>query len=182
VTPEATPAATPVPDSIGALDVPAGLAPEGLADLLAGLPDEVAGLTRRGVQSSADSATAIYLAGEETASPQFGMAVLLVVPPQDDADAVVARLQRERWGDPALHVVTASGDGDARTPAFREFWRTFPPGLFALPNQPVYFLLTYRAGSEHAVMVIAASPAIRAGLIEALAVVLSRESGIGSQG
>ncbi len=132
------------------------------------LPEEVAGLPRRDIQTGADSATAIYLTGEESGQPQFGMIVLLIVPPSDDADAVVAELQRERWGAPRDQTVTASGRGDAGAPAFREFWRTFPPGLFALPNQPVYFLIAYRAGSGSAVMVIASSPAIRTALAEAL--------------
>ena len=62
-----------------------------------------------------------------------------------------------------------TGPGDATTPAFREFWRSFPPGLFAIPNQPVYFLIFYRANTQYAFMVIAASPAIRAALTVALA-------------
>jgi hypothetical protein len=157
--------ATPVASSsIATIDLPAGLSPRALGDLLAGMPDHVAGLPRRDIQTGGDSATVIYLAGEETGQPQFGMVVALVVPPRDDADAVVAELQRSRWGDPADHTVTASGPGSATTPAFREFWRSFPPGLFALPNQPMYFLLSYRAGSEQAFMVIATSPAIRAAL------------------
>jgi hypothetical protein len=94
--------------------------------------------------------------------------VALVVPERDDADAVVAELQRTRWGNPASHTVTVSSRGDATTPAYREFWRAFPPGLFAIPNQPVYFLIFYRANTQYAFMVIAASPAIRAALAEAL--------------
>ena len=97
------------------------------------------------------------------------MIVALVVSPADDADAAIAALQRERWGHPADHTVTASGRGAEGVPAFREFWRAFPPGLFTLPNQPVYCLLFYRAGSEYAFMVIAANPAIREELTEALA-------------
>ena len=174
MTAQATPAATPGPAGIEVFDVPPGLGPDGIAALLAEMPEELTGLTRRAVQTGADSATAIYLAGEESASPQFGMIVVLLVPPRDDAGAAIAELQQQRWGDPGLHTVTASGEGDATSPAFREFWRTFPPGLFALPNQPVYFLLAYRAGSEHALMVIAASPAIRGALTEALAGLTSR--------
>jgi hypothetical protein len=163
-----------VPAGIDRIDLPAGLRPAGLADLLAGLPAEVAGLSRRDVQTGADSATAIYLAGEETGQPRFGMIVALVVSPSDDADAVVTELQRARWGDPDEQTVTASGAGEGDTPAFREFWRVFPPGLFALPNQPVYFLLFYRAGSEYAYMVIAANPAIRQALAMALAESMNR--------
>ncbi len=168
--PEATPLAQgDVPAGIDRIDLPAGLRPAGLADLLAGLPEEVAGLSRRDVQTGADSATAIYLAGEETGQPRFGMVVALVVAPSNNADEVVTELQRARWGDPGEHTVTGSGAGKGDMPAFREFWRVFPPGLFALPNQPVYFLLVYRASSEYAYMVIAANPAIRAALTEALA-------------
>jgi len=92
-----------------------------------------------------------------------------VVPQRNDADAVVAELQRTRWGDPSTYTVTGSGSGDDSTPAFREFWRTFPPGLSAIPNQPVYFLIFYRANTQYAFMIIAASPAIRAALTAALA-------------
>ncbi len=168
--PDATPGAeVDTPAGIERIDLPAGLQPEALADLLTGLPEEVAGLARREVQTSGDSATAIYLANEESGQPDFGMIVALVVSPSDDADALVAALQRDRWGDPSGHTVTTSGSGANGTPAVREFWRVFPPGLFALPNQPVYFLLFYRAGSEYAFMVIAANPAIRAGLTRVLA-------------
>jgi hypothetical protein len=169
LTVEATPAATVTPDGIAGIELPANVSPGGLADRLAAMPDEVAGLTRRRVQTGADNATVIYLAGEESGQPQYGLVVALVVPERDDADAVVAELQRTRWGDPARHTVTVSGHGDAETPAFREFWRTFPPGLFAIPNQPVYFLIFYRANTQYAFMVIAASPAIRAALTVALA-------------
>ncbi len=166
---EATPTAVVTPDGIVSIDLPANLSPDGLADRLAAMPDEVAGLTRRRVQTGADNATVIYLAGEESGQPQYGLVVALVVPERDDADAVVAELQRTRWGDPSAHTVTVTGPGDATTPAFREFWRTFPPGLFAIPNQPVYFLIFYRANTQYAFMVIAASQAIRAALTVALA-------------
>jgi hypothetical protein len=165
---EATPAAIITPDGIAGIELPANVSPGGLADRLAAMPEELAGLTRRSVQSGADNATVIYLAGEESGQPEFGMIVALVVPERDDADAVVAELQRTRWGDPAMHTVTVSGRGDAATPAYREFWRVFPPGLFAIPNQPVYFLIFYRANTQYAFMVIAASPAIRAALAVAL--------------
>ena len=165
---EATPTAVVTPDGIVSIELPENLSPDGLADRLAAMPDEVAGLTRRRVQTGADNATVIYLAGEESGQPQYGLVVALVVPERDDADAVVAELQRTRWGDPSAHTVTVTGPGDATTPAFREFWRTFPPGLFAIPNQPVYFLIFYRANTQYAFMVIAASPAIRAALTVAL--------------
>ena len=166
---EATPTAIVTPDGIVSIELPANLSPGGLADRLAEMPDEVAGLTRRRVQTGADNATVIYLAGEESGQPQYGLVVALVVPEHDDADAVVAELQRTRWGDPSAHTVMVTGPGDATTPAFREFWRTFPPGLFAIPNQPVYFLIFYQANTQYAFMVIAASPATRAALTVALA-------------
>jgi hypothetical protein len=168
LTVDGTPAAMVTPDVIANIELPENMSPGGLADRLAAMPDEVAGLTRRRVQTGADNATVIYLAGEESAQPQYGLVVALVVPERDDADAVVAELQQTRWGDPATHTVTVSSRGDADTPAFREFWRTFPPGLFAIPNQPVYFLIFYRANTQYAFMVIAASPAIRASLTMAL--------------
>lgn len=165
---EATPAAIVAPDGIAGVELPANVSPGGLADRLAAMPEEVAGLTRRRVQTGADNATVIYLAGEESSQPEYGMIVALVVPERDDADAVVAELQRTRWGDPGTHTVTISGSGDTTTPAYREFWRAFPPGLFAIPNQPVYFLIFYRPNTQYAFMVIAASPAIRAALAVAL--------------
>jgi hypothetical protein len=171
---EATPTAVAVAASIAGIDLSPNARPGGLADILATMPDQVAGLTRRRVQTGVDNATAIYLTGEESGQPQYGLVVALVVPERDDADAVVAELQETRWGDPSEHTVTASGPGDVATPAFREFWRTFPPGLFAIPNQPVYFLLFYRAGTQYAFMVIAASPAIRSALVEALAAAAHR--------
>lgn len=165
--PDPSPAADSAAPLTG-IDLPPGLSPRELADRLAVMPTEVATLPRRDIQTSGDSATVIYLVDEATGRPQFGIVVALVVPARDDADAVVAELQRERWGDPEEQTVTASGPGDAETPAFREFWRAFPPGLFALPNQPIYFLIAYRAGSEQAYMVIATDPATRTELATAL--------------
>lgn len=165
------PIATPIADLrsiLAQVAPPAGLQPSGLADLLAFLPDRVANLPRRDIQTSGDSATAIYLAGEEGGRPDFGMVVALRVAPQDDAAAMVATIQLERWGDPADHTVTAEDAGSPNAPAFREFWRVFPPGLFALPNTPIYFLIFYRTGSDIAFMLIATSPAIRSALVVAV--------------
>jgi hypothetical protein len=172
LTVDATPTAIVTPEVIAGVGIPANVSPGALADRLVTMPDEVAGLTRRRVQTGADNVTVIYLAGEESGQPQFGLIVALVVPERDDADSVVAELQHTRWGDPATHTVTISCRGDAETPAFREFWRTFPPGLFAIPNQPVYFLIFYRANTQCAFMVIAASPGIRSALTVALAATL----------
>lgn len=158
--------------AIALIDLPRGLTPQGLADRLAFMPEEIGGLPRRSIQRGDDSATVIYITGEETSQPQFGMVVALIVPPSDDAEAAVAELQRTRWGDPDDHTVTARGAGDKSSPAYVEFWRAFPPGLFALPNQPIYFLLFYRAESEQAFMVIATNPAMRAALIEEMGTAL----------
>lgn len=165
---QATPTTRDIAGTIDRIDLPSGLSPRALADLLAAMPEEIADLPRRGVESGGDSATVIYITGEETSQPQFGMVVALIVPPQDDAAAAVVDLQRTRWGDPDDHTITASSSGDSTHLAFREFWRTFPPGLFALPNQPVYFLLFYRAESEYAFMLIASTLTIRKELVEAL--------------
>src|SRR5262245_20810906 len=99
--PRATPAAAELRAAISRIALPPALSATGLADLLAAMPDTVAGLPRKQVQPGADGATVVYVTGEETGQPSFGMAVALIVPPQPDADAVVALLQRERWGDPA---------------------------------------------------------------------------------
>lgn len=171
--------ATPVPDADGLarIDPPPGLSPGDLAGRLSDLPDEIAGLRRRRVQAGDGNATAVYLANETSPRPEFGMIVVLTVLPAMDAEAMVAALQRQRWGDPADHTVTASSPGGETAPAFREFWRTFPPGLFALPNQPVYFLIFYRVSREYAFMVIASTPAIRAGLIGALGDLFAPDAG-----
>lgn len=167
--PQATPEAAAWRVAIGRVAPPPALSPAGLADLLATMPDDVAGLPRKQVQPGADGATVVYVAGEETGQPSFGMVVALIVAPRSDGDAVVAELQRERWGDPAEQTVTDSSAGDADDPAYRAFWRAFAPGLFALPNQPVYFLIFYRANTEYAYMVIGSTPTIRDELVVALA-------------
>lgn len=145
------------------------MSPGSLADRLAATPVEVADLTRRRLRTGADNATVVYLAREKSWQSQYGLVVALVVPKRDDAGVVVAELQRARWGDPSTHTVTVNGRGDAITPAFREFWRTFPPGLFAIPNQPVFSLIFYRANTQYAFMVIADSPAMRTALTAASA-------------
>lgn len=173
-TPIATPAmpASPAPYGIAGVRLPAGLDKNGLADLLFSLPAQIGETTQANVTTTEDSATVVYIDDPTAAQPKFGMIVALIVQPNADADGLVARLQRERWGEPKDQTVTASGSGKGGEPAFREFWRMFPPGLFALPNQPVYFLLWYRANDEYAFMLIAASPALRIALAEAAATTL----------
>jgi hypothetical protein len=169
----ATPIATPdtggAPYGIATVHLPAGLTPADVADELFFLPDEVAGLPQRQVTSDDSSATVVYAIDQGVPTPRFGMIVALKVMPAADADATVAGLQRERWGDPKDHDVTATGDGSAGEPAFREFSRTFPPGLFMLPYRPVFFLIWYRANDDYAFMVIGDSPAVREGLARAVA-------------
>ncbi len=169
-----TPAASPRPVSvapygIGTIRLPPGLTPSQLADRLYAMPDSVAGLPQRRVFSDADSAVVVYAIDEGVPVPRFGMAVVLVVPPHPDADAAVADLERSRWGDPAEHDVSASGAGGDSEPAFREFSRSFPPGLFLLPYRPVFFLLWYRQQEEYAFMVIGDTPAVREALARAMA-------------
>jgi hypothetical protein len=77
-------------------------------------------------------------------------------------------LERDRWGDSKDHDVTAAGPGDGEEPAFREFSRTFPPGLFLLPYRPVFFLIWYRANDEYAFKVIGDSAAVREQLARAV--------------
>lgn len=169
-TPDATPVLpeSPAPYGISRLRLPAGLDKEGLADLLFALPAEIGGATQANVTTAADSATVVYIDDPAAAQPKFGMIVALLVTPVPDADAFIADLQRKRWGEAKDQTLTATGSGLQGEPAFREFWRSFPPGLFALPNQPVYFLLWYRAGEAYAFMVIASLPALRIALTEAL--------------
>jgi hypothetical protein len=175
----ATPMASPVasggaPYGIAAVRLPPGLTPSQIADELFSMPDDVAGLPQRQVTSDADSATVIYAIDEGLPTPRFGIVVVLKVESAANADAVVADLERRRWGDPAGHDVTGAGAGTAAgEPAYREFSRSFPPGLFLLPNQPVYFLLWYRAGDGYAYMVIGDRPEVREGLARAVTETLS---------
>ena len=170
----ASPVAAGAPFGIGAIRLPAGLSPAEVADELFFMPDEVAGLPQRQVTSNGDSATVVYAIDEGVPTPRFGMVVVVKVTPAADADATVAGLERDRWGDPNDHDVTASGAGDAGEPAFREFSRTFPPGLFLLPYRPVFFLIWYRAGDEYAFMVIGDSAAVREGLTRAVVATFSK--------
>jgi hypothetical protein len=155
------------PHGIDAVDLPEGLLASDLGGFLEEMPLSVAGLTRRDVMFQANSATAVYLADEDQAQPRFGMVVALIVEASADAGAAIAALQETRWGSPDLHDVTAAGDGGADGVAYREFSRSFAPGLFAIPNRPVYFFLWYRANSVYAFMVIGDTPESREALIEA---------------
>jgi hypothetical protein len=172
---EATPVVG-VPYGIDGLTLPPGLTPEQIAERLLKLPDTVEELDRRSVTTAGDSATAVYLADEDQAQPRFGMVVVLVVQPAADADAAVAKIETERWGPHDQHTVTGSGTGAGDLPAYREFWRAFPPGLFAIPNQPVYFLIAYRANDGYAYMIIGGAPVIRQAIAEALSQTLSNDA------
>lgn len=178
MTDRASPIASPISESaapygIGSIRTLTGISSADVADELFFLPDEVATLPQRQVTSDDSSATVIYAIDEGIPVPRFGMIVAVKVPPSPDADTLIANLERDRWGDPKLHVITATGAGSPREPAFREFSRTFPPGLFMLPNRPVYFLLWYRAGDDFAFMVMGDNPAVREGLVRAVGEALS---------
>ncbi|MCC6790373.1 MAG: hypothetical protein IT336_01740 [Thermomicrobiales bacterium] len=169
---DATPVSA-VPAGLSALAMQPGLTPVQIAERLLAMPDDVDGLERRNVTTTVDSATAVYLAGEDQAQPRYGMAIVLVVEPDADADGKVAAIKQARWGDPADHHVTTAEPGAGTRPAYTAFWRVFPPGLFAIPNQPVYFAIWYRANDGYAYMVIGGEPIIRESLTAALATTLS---------
>jgi hypothetical protein len=157
------------PYGLDGIELAGGLTPAEMGERLAFLPDEVAGLPRGGATSDRTGATVVYVDQSDSNAPRFGVVVALLVEPSDDADRFVATLERERWGDPADHDLTAAGDGSGGQPAFREFSRTFPPTQFALPYRPVYFLLWYRAGDDYAFMIVAGSADARAALARAVA-------------
>jgi len=181
MTDPASPVSFPVangvpPFGIGAIRPLTGVTPADIADALFFLPNEVATLPQRQVTSDSGSATAIYAIDEGVPVPRFGMIVAVKLEPSTDANTLISTLERDRWGDPSTHEITATGDGATGKPAFRAFSRTFPPGLFMLPNRPVYFLLWYRAGDDFAFMVMGDNTAVREGLARAVAEVLSRSA------
>lgn len=177
MTGEATPTTTgaPLADSsappygIDGVKTPPGLNVAELANRLLDLPLTLGDLKQQEPATFQDSATVVYIDDPTAPQPSFGMIVILIVEPSSDASATVRRVREQRWGAADLHTVTAeSTDGGEGVPAFVEFFRTFPPGQFVLPNQPVYFLIWYRAGEQYAYMVIGGSPQIRADLARAL--------------
>jgi hypothetical protein len=168
------PLSTDPPYGIGEMVVPAGLTPSEMGDNLF-LMEGVETLTLRDVLTTSSGATAVYLDDTYPEAPRFGMAVAARVEPATDAAATVAALERDRWGDPAQHDLTAAGDGANGEPAFREFSRTFEQGQFLLPFRRVFFLIWYRAGDEYAFTVIGDSPAVRAGIAAQLASVFPDE-------
>ena len=170
-TPTGDPAAPPY--GIADLALEPGLFPDEMAETLAFLPEEIDGLPQAGTSSDSRGATVVYVDDTDPNAPRFGMIVAVAVAPAADAGPVIATLQRERWGDPALHTVTGSGDGAGGAPAFRLFSRTFDPAQFAIPHRPVFFLLWYRANDDYAFMVIAHSPAAREALTRALVAALA---------
>src|SRR4051794_41066931 len=172
-TPVASPAADPIPYGIDRVKLAPDLGPAGLANLFYTLPDEVAGLALSDVTTATDSATVVYIDDETAAQPKFGLLVGLIVEPNPDAEAQVEAIERTRWGPLDQHTITTANPGFGDSPAFREFWRQFPPGLFALPNQPIYFLIWYRANDGYAFMLITANPALRKALAEAITPVLA---------
>ncbi len=169
IAPSATPNGEEAPYGIGVIAPQTGVSADEMEEMLAFLPSELAGLTQRQTSSNHQSATVIYVDDEDPNAPRFGVLVALKVPGSTNADDVIAGLQRERWGNPEDHDLTAMNDGRDGQPAFREFSRSFAPGQFALPNRPVYFLLWYRAGDDYAFMVIGDSPPVREALTRAVA-------------
>lgn len=169
---EATLGTTPVaeaPFGIATIHVPADSTVTQLEDQFLLLLDEIDGITRRDVTLASGSVTAVYLGNESSTNPRFGMVVGAIVKPSAAAGEFIEEFKTTRWGNPDLHDLTASGDGHAGEPAYREFSRTFPPGQFVIPNQPVYFLLWYRANDPVAFMVIGESVETREQLAMAVA-------------
>jgi hypothetical protein len=167
---EATPSPNGLaPRGIELISIPDDLEPAGMASLLWDLPSTVDGLEQQEPTSIQDSATVVYIADQTAAQPRFGMIVVLFLDPAEDARATVRAIEEARWGERSLHMVTNEGKGDGDSPAFVEFWRTFPPGQFVLPNQPVYFMIWYRPNDRYAFMVIGGTAAIREALTRAVA-------------
>jgi hypothetical protein len=173
---QATPAALPStpPYGIAEIVVPVGLSPGEMGDNLF-LMEGVETLTLRDVLTTSAGAIAVYLDDTYPDTPRFGMVVAARIDPATDAAATVIEIERDRWGDPAEHDLTAAGDGAGGAPAFREFSRTFGQGQFLLPFRRVYFLIWYRAGEEYAFTVIGDTPAVRAGIAAQVATVFAAE-------
>lgn len=166
---EATP--SPVTDlgvRLGEIALAPGLPPESILDELWGLPAEIGKLKQQEPVTYQDSATVVFIDDPAAAQPSFGMVVVLIVEPSEDAEEQVAQLRRTRWGNDQLHTITNASAGSSASAAFVDFWRIFPPGQFAIPNQPVYFRIWYRAGDGYAFMVIGSNPANRDALTDAV--------------
>lgn len=166
---EATP--SPVAElatRLGSLELDPGLPPESILDELWGLPAEIGVLKQQEPVTYQDSATVVFIDDPAAAQPSFGMVVVLIVEPAIDALAKVIEIRRSRWGNDELHTITESSDGNASAPAFVDFWRVFPPGQFAIANQPIYFRIWYRSGDGYAFMVIGSNQANRDALTNAV--------------
>lgn len=145
-----------------------GLPPDAILDELYGLPATAGELVQQEPMTYADSATVVFIDDPQAAIPSFGSIVVLLVEPTDDAVARVDLLRHDRWGPDELHTITDRSAGNESEPAWVDFWRVFPPGQFAIPNQPVYFRIWYRAGDGYAFMVIGSNPANRELLTDAV--------------
>ena len=153
---------------LGGITLDPGLPPESILDELWDLPTDIGNLKQQVPTTYQDSATVVFIDDPAATQPSFGMLVVLIVDPSDGAAEKVAQVRRTRWGNDELHTITNSSEGSASTAAFVDFWRVFPPGQFAIPNQPVYFRIWYRAGDGYAFMVIGSNPANRDALTEAV--------------
>lgn len=158
---------------LGAIALDPGLSPESILDELWDLPEEVGVLKQQEPVTYQDSATVVFIDDPASSQPMFGMVVVLIVEPAHDAAAKVAEIRRARWGNDEQQTITESSSGDNQAPAFVDFWRVFAPGQFALPNQPVYFRIWYRAADGYAFMVIGSNPVIREALTDAVIETLS---------
>ncbi len=171
MTDAATPAASPVPRDLDRVQLPAGLGMSSIVEYLNSLPDDVDSMTFRDVTSTSNSATVVYLANEDSPTPEFGMVVAILLEPNDDAEAVVLEVATIRWGREELHQVTERSSDSPQASgnvAYRAFARSFPPGQFVIPNRSVHFLIWYRGGDEVAFMVIAHSAPARESLVAAV--------------
>jgi hypothetical protein len=153
-----------------------GLPPDAILDELWDLPETVGILKQQAPQTYQDSATVVFIDDPAASVPSFGMIVVLVVQPSADAAAMVDDVRRQRWGNDELHTVTDRSNGNGVEPAYVDFWRVFPPGQFAIPNQPVYFRIWYRGGEGYVFQVIGSTPANRDELTNALVATLSQAS------
>lgn len=145
-----------------------GATPDGILNELHGLPGKVRNLNRQEATTHQDSATVVYIDDPQSQKPNFGSIVVLNIEPSNDAISFVDKLRIDRWGRDESQTVTERGYGEDVKLAWVDFCRSFGLGQFALPDQPVYFRIWYRAGAENAFMVIGSASAIREALSYAL--------------
>ncbi len=145
-----------------------GRTPGEITDELRHLPATVGTLKRQPPAVFADSATFVYVDDPTANPPDFGVIVVLMVDPANDAAAKVDEIRYRRWGGDELQTITDRSAGNTAEPAFVDFWRIFPPGQFAIADKPIHFRIWYRSGAEHAFQIIGSTSATRAALTDAL--------------